>query len=170
MSGSVTSNSKFKLVVKMVGSELWCIPVASPIQFSIVVHFHGWMFWLINACGVFPSLQVMNKGQVKEFDSPYTLLQTQTSLFRKMVDRTGPSASRKLYQMALEAHLRRRGRVDTIQGCERYYDWNKDSKLNPIPDPDTVIVESPLWQNCYQCHHFHIIYYKYNEVSNNLDS
>ena len=54
------------------------------------------------------SLQVMNRGQVKEFDSPYTLLQNHHSLFSKMVEQTGPSASRKLHQMAEEAHLRRR--------------------------------------------------------------
>ena len=49
----------------------------------------------------------MSNGQVKEFDSPYELLQNPRSLFYKMVQKTGPSASRKLYQMAREAHLER---------------------------------------------------------------
>ena len=53
------------------------------------------------------SLQLMSNGQVKEFDSPYDLLQNPRSLFYKMVQKTGPSASRKLYQMAREAHLQR---------------------------------------------------------------
>ena len=48
----------------------------------------------------------MNRGQVKEFDSPLSLLDNPHSLFSKMVECTGPSASRKLHQMAEEAHLR----------------------------------------------------------------
>ena len=40
---------------------------------------------------------------MKEFDSPYDLLQNPQSLFYKMVQKTGPSASRKLHQMALDA-------------------------------------------------------------------
>ena len=44
---------------------------------------------------------------MKEFDSPYDLLQNPRSLFYKMVQKTGPSASRKLYQMAREAHIQR---------------------------------------------------------------
>ena len=47
----------------------------------------------------------MSNGQVKEFDSPYELLQNPRSLFYKMVQKTGPSASRKLYQMVLDARL-----------------------------------------------------------------
>ena len=50
----------------------------------------------------------MNGGQVREFDSPRTLLHSRQSLFSKMVAQTGPTASRKLRQMAEEAHLRRR--------------------------------------------------------------
>ena len=53
--------------------------------------------------------QVMNKGQVKEFESPHRLLQDPSSQFSKMVDKTGPAASQKLRAMAQEAHLRRRG-------------------------------------------------------------
>ena len=49
----------------------------------------------------------MNKGEVSEFDSPYTLLQNPRSQFRKMVEQTGPSASKKLYLMATEAHQSR---------------------------------------------------------------
>ncbi len=52
-------------------------------------------------------LQVMSKGEVKEFDSPYALLQTPRSLFKRMVDQTEPTAAEKLHQMALEAHRRR---------------------------------------------------------------
>ena len=48
--------------------------------------------------------QVMNRGQVRELDSPYALLQRPHSQFHRMVEQTGPSASRKLLQMALEAH------------------------------------------------------------------
>ena len=54
-------------------------------------------------------MQVMNKGQVKEFASPHRLLQDPSSQFYKMVDKTGPAASQKLRAMAQEAHTRRRG-------------------------------------------------------------
>ena len=50
----------------------------------------------------------MSNGQVKEFDSPYNLLQDPGSLFYKMVQKTGPSASRKLHQMVLDVHMARR--------------------------------------------------------------
>ncbi len=66
-------------------------------------------YQLIPLSGVFISeflcsIQVMNNGQVKEFDSPYTLLQNPGSQFKRMVEQTGPYASRKLYQMAVEAY------------------------------------------------------------------
>ena len=44
---------------------------------------------------------------MKEFDSPYALLQLPKSQLKKMVNQTGPMASKKLYQMALDAHRRR---------------------------------------------------------------
>ena len=43
----------------------------------------------------------MNKGRVKEFASPYQLLQNSNSQLYKMVEKTGPVAARKLHQMAL---------------------------------------------------------------------
>lgn len=49
----------------------------------------------------------MNKGQVKEYDRPYILLQRPESQLKRMVEQTGPTASKKLYQMALEAQRRR---------------------------------------------------------------
>ena len=52
-------------------------------------------------------IQVMSKGQLKEFDSPYNLLQNPQSLLHDMVKKTGPSASRQLQKMALAAHLAR---------------------------------------------------------------
>ena len=61
------------------------------------------------------TFQVMNRGQVKEFGSPYNLLQDHRSLFYKMVQKTGPSASKKLQQMALDAHLSRKSKLWTIQ-------------------------------------------------------
>ena len=51
----------------------------------------------------------MKQGHVEEYDNPYILLQNSNSLFRKMVEFTGSTASRKLYQMAVEAHLRKVG-------------------------------------------------------------
>ena len=55
-----------------------------------------------------PPPQVMNKGQVKEFDRPYRLLQQPHSLFHRMVQQTGELAAQKLHQMAQEAEMRRR--------------------------------------------------------------
>ncbi len=48
----------------------------------------------------------MSNGRVKEFDSPYRLLQNSDSQLYKMVEKTGPEASQKLHQMALEARSR----------------------------------------------------------------
>ena len=46
-----------------------------------------------------PCPQVMNHGQVEEFDTPYNLLKIKSSLFYKMVDKTGPEASKELCNM-----------------------------------------------------------------------
>lgn len=53
----------------------------------------------------------MDNGEVREFDSPYNLLQDARSLFYRMVQKTGPSASKKLQQMALDAHLARKPKL-----------------------------------------------------------
>lgn len=51
--------------------------------------------------------QVLKNGKIKEFDSPYKLLQNPSSKFYLMVEKTGLTASGRLHQMALESHLRR---------------------------------------------------------------
>ena len=50
----------------------------------------------------------MSDGEVREIDSPYNLLQDTRSLFYNMVQKTGLSASKKLQQIALVAHLTRK--------------------------------------------------------------
>lgn len=56
---------------------------------------------------------------MKEFDSPYRLLQNPSSKFYLMVEKTGLTASGRLHQMALESHLRRmfkkNGRITPAQ-------------------------------------------------------
>ena len=49
---------------------------------------------------------MMSNGRVKEFGSPYRLLQNPDSQLYKMVEKTGPEASEKLHQMAIEARSR----------------------------------------------------------------
>ena len=64
-------------------------------------------------------LQVLKNGRIKEFDSPYKLLQDPNSRFYMMVEKTGLTASGRLHQMALESHLRRmfkkNGRITPAQ-------------------------------------------------------
>lgn len=50
----------------------------------------------------------MKDGQVIEFDSPIALLHKSDSLFTQMVEKTGPEASRRLYQMANEADRKKK--------------------------------------------------------------
>lgn len=61
----------------------------------------------------------MKNGQLKEFDSPYKLLQNPSSKFYLMVEKTGLTASGRLHQMALESHLRKmfkkNGRITPAQ-------------------------------------------------------
>ena len=45
----------------------------------------------------------MGDGQLLEYDSPCALLENQESQFSAMVSQTGAEASRRLYQMAMEA-------------------------------------------------------------------
>ena len=50
----------------------------------------------------------MSKGHLQEFDTPFNLLQTPNSLFNKMVEQTGPTASKKLRQMVYNQLVRDR--------------------------------------------------------------
>ena len=68
----------------------------------------------------------MSDGEVKEFDSPYNLLQDPSSLFYKMVQKTGPSASKKLQQMALDAHLARNSKLWTAKSGPYNYTIMQD--------------------------------------------
>ena len=47
----------------------------------------------------------MDAGQIMKWNESHVLLQNSKPLFKTMVDTTGPSDSRKLFQMALEAYL-----------------------------------------------------------------
>lgn len=49
----------------------------------------------------------MSQGQLREFGTPYDLLHDHNSLLHNMVEKTGPAASRKLWQMAIDVHLGR---------------------------------------------------------------
>ena len=96
----------------LVGNDFWfvcccfCLFLCS-IRFE-VLFIHCARLWTRHSykCRPFLFFKVVSRGHLKEFDSPYHLLQNPNSQFRKMVERTGPSASRKLHQMALDAHLR----------------------------------------------------------------
>eukprot|EP00731_Ephydatia_muelleri_P021940 Em0014g531a len=60
-------------------------------------------------------IMVMDEGEIAEFDDPYMLLKDEKSLLKKMVDRTGPSNSVQLYQMAEVAHLSRKKNTSLIE-------------------------------------------------------
>lgn len=46
----------------------------------------------------------MDGGQIVEFGIPLVLLQDPNSVLKSMVDKTGPTASSELYQMAINSH------------------------------------------------------------------
>lgn len=93
-----------------------------------------------NAMYPYNLLQVLNKGQVREFGSPYALLQDPQSQLKRMVDQTGPSASRKLHQMAQEAHLHRMGHIHS-SSTEKQGD-SADSVAFLLPR--IVVTETPV--------------------------
>ncbi len=53
------------------------------------------------------SVQVMSEGQVLEIGTPLALLENRRSHFFAMVSKTGDEASRKLYQLAVDADWQR---------------------------------------------------------------
>lgn len=55
-----------------------------------------------NSCLVHCTSQVLSDGLVKEFDTPYHLLQDSNSLFAEMVEQTGPITARELRQMVIK--------------------------------------------------------------------
>jgi len=50
-------------------------------------------------------LQVLSFGKVIEFDTPFNLVQSPQSVFRSMVDKTGPIESVKLKKIAKQKSL-----------------------------------------------------------------
>ncbi|KAL5503399.1 hypothetical protein EMCRGX_G010341 [Ephydatia muelleri] len=59
-------------------------------------------------------IMVMDGGEVVDFDDPYTLLQDENSQLKIMVDKTGPSSSKQLHQVAEAAYHSRKQRRDTF--------------------------------------------------------
>ena len=57
---------------------------------------------------------MMSNGQIKEFGSPYRLLQNPDSQLYNMVEKTGPEASEKLHQMAIEARSKANRKMSII--------------------------------------------------------
>ncbi|XP_037509647.1 ATP-binding cassette subfamily C member 4 isoform X1 [Rhipicephalus sanguineus] len=51
---------------------------------------------------------VLDAGCIVEFDEPYELMKSESSQFTSMVQNTGPSMARQLWNMAREAHAQRR--------------------------------------------------------------
>ena len=59
----------------------------------------------------------MGDGQLLEYDSPCALLENQKSQFSAMVSKTGAEASRRLYQMAIEADRERKSNIGGNENC-----------------------------------------------------
>ena len=59
-------------------------------------------------------MQVLNRGRIKEFDSPHLLLRNRNSLFRKMVKQTGTAAAQKLQRMAYDAYKETTSRCASV--------------------------------------------------------
>jgi len=53
---------------------------------------------------MFFSIQVLDRGQICEFDSPYLLLQNTNGLFHQMALQTGSSEFEQLQHTARKAH------------------------------------------------------------------
>ena len=102
-------NSKVMLLGQ--GSALWQAPHTHlPLLFSAALYFPSSSLPPSSPLSLsLPVLQVMSKGQVREFDRPHRLLQQPRSLFRYMVDQTGEKAAHKLYEMVQDADMHRRG-------------------------------------------------------------
>lgn len=58
----------------------------------------------MNDSSIFP--QVLDAGEVKEFDEPYALLQNPDSLFSVMVQMTGPGMAKQLREVAHAAYVK----------------------------------------------------------------
>ncbi|GFT92898.1 ABC transporter C family member 10 [Trichonephila clavipes] len=61
---------------------------------------------------------VLDAGEVKEFDTPFTLLQNRNSLFSHMVQMTGPGMAQQLREVARNAYFKSSGtkKEDSISG------------------------------------------------------
>lgn len=59
----------------------------------------------------------MDEGQVKEFDSPYILLQRKDSIFSKLVELTGTAQAAQLSALAKQSFELRRSRADEMENA-----------------------------------------------------
>ena len=89
---------------------------------------------------------MVSRGQLKEFDTPYQLLQNPRSQLRRMVEKTGPSASRKLHQMALDAHLKQK-KLEQRASLEATKPSHNDLEFTPllISEVNILGLETAVW-------------------------
>ena len=58
-------------------------------------------------CNMERNFQVLNRGEVKQFDHPFLLLQDKDGIFADMVRQTGKSYARRLEDLAEKAYYER---------------------------------------------------------------
>ena len=97
-----------KLFSKLFVSSSSCVQQLQLLIVSIQLWIRTGL-WYTNHSAIINSItyleiQVLSKGHLKEFDSPYFLLQNPQSTLYSMVKETGPTAAQKLHQMALKSH------------------------------------------------------------------
>lgn len=78
---------------------------------------------------------VLDAGRIVEFDEPYQLMKSESSQFSNMVQHTGPSMARQLWNVAYEAHAQRCSHHEAreIEQREEIPQWFLASR------PDVVI-------------------------------
>ena len=81
-------------------------------------------------------LQVLDAGEVKEFDEPYTLLQDPNSLFSHMVQMTGPGMAKQLREVAHSAYMKnsvQKGQSINVFGGTGGDDVIEMNGITPVP-------------------------------------
>lgn len=81
----------------------------------------------------FDILQVLDAGRLKEFNAPYTLLKNPKTLFAQLVFQTGPTESKRLFEIARQSYYAKKTIPETeeIDATDKPYEESVDSFQSP---------------------------------------
>ncbi|KAJ7360185.1 hypothetical protein OS493_018177 [Desmophyllum pertusum] len=83
-------------------------------------------------------VMVLDAGRLKEFDAPYTLLKNPRTTFAQLVAQTGPTESRKLFDIARQKYYSKKTIPETQEDEDQ---MERSAVIQEIAKPNKELVD-----------------------------